>query len=38
VKIEASRRYVHAVETISGDRFEPNLDDPIPRIRRNLGI
>jgi len=38
VRIEATRRYVHAVETITGKTFEANLDDPIPRIRKNLGI
>ena len=32
------RRYVHAVETITGAPFEPNLEDPTSRIRRVLGI
>jgi phosphoribosylaminoimidazole-succinocarboxamide synthase len=38
VRIEATRRYVHAVETITGQPFEANLDDPLPRIRRALGV
>jgi phosphoribosylaminoimidazole-succinocarboxamide synthase len=38
VRVEAIRRYVYAVETITGVPFEPNLEDPIPRIRRNLKI
>jgi phosphoribosylaminoimidazole-succinocarboxamide synthase len=38
VRVEATRRYVHAVETITGKPFEANLEDPIPRIRRNLRI
>jgi phosphoribosylaminoimidazole-succinocarboxamide synthase len=38
VRIEATRRYVHAVETITGAPFEPNLEDPIQRIRRNLRL
>jgi hypothetical protein len=29
---------VHAVETITGKPFEANLEDPLPRIRRALGI
>jgi phosphoribosylaminoimidazole-succinocarboxamide synthase len=38
VRVEATRRYVHAIETITGKPFEANLEDPIPRIRRNLRI
>jgi phosphoribosylaminoimidazole-succinocarboxamide synthase len=38
VRVEATRRYIHAVETITGAPFVPNLDDPIARIRKNLGI
>jgi phosphoribosylaminoimidazole-succinocarboxamide synthase len=38
VKVEATRRYAHAVETITGAAFVPNLEDPLPRMRRNLGI
>jgi phosphoribosylaminoimidazole-succinocarboxamide synthase len=38
VRIEATRRYIEAVETITGEQFQPNLDEPIERIRRNLGL
>lgn len=38
VKVEATRRYIEAVETISGEPFVPNLEAPEARIRRNLGI
>jgi phosphoribosylaminoimidazole-succinocarboxamide synthase len=38
VRIEATKRYVHAVETITGAPFEPNLEEPIPRMKRALGI
>ena len=38
VKIEASRRYIEAVETITGCAFVPNLEDPLERLRRNLEI
>jgi phosphoribosylaminoimidazole-succinocarboxamide synthase len=39
VRLEATRRYVEAVETITGERFIPDLsDDPLARIRKNLGL
>jgi phosphoribosylaminoimidazole-succinocarboxamide synthase len=38
VKIEAIRRYIEACETIVGTPFVPDLDDPLPRIRKNLGL
>lgn len=38
VKVEAVRRYVEAVETITGDTFEPNLEEPLARMRRNLRL
>jgi len=38
VRCEASRRYIEAYEQITGLSFEPDLDDPLPRIRRNLGL
>lgn len=38
VRIEAARRYIEACETIIGGPFEPNLDDPLPRMRRNLRL
>jgi phosphoribosylaminoimidazole-succinocarboxamide synthase len=36
VRVEATLRYIQAIETITGEPFEPNLEDPLPRIRRNL--
>lgn len=36
VRVEAARRYVEACETIRGEPFQADLDDPMPRIRRNL--
>jgi phosphoribosylaminoimidazole-succinocarboxamide synthase len=38
VKVEAVRRYALAVETLMGAPFEPNLEDPGPRLRKNLGL
>jgi phosphoribosylaminoimidazole-succinocarboxamide synthase len=38
VRVEAIRRYVHAVETITGATFQANLEDPLPRIRKNLKL
>lgn len=38
IRIEASRRYIEACETIRGEAFEPNLDPPIERIHRNLAV
>ncbi len=38
VRIEATRRYIEAAEQITGQPFQPNLEEPIPRIRRNLGL
>lgn len=38
VKIEAMRRYIEACETIVGEPFRPNLDDPLPRMKKNLGL
>lgn len=36
VKIEAVRRYIEAVERITGETFTPNLDEPLARIQKNL--
>jgi phosphoribosylaminoimidazole-succinocarboxamide synthase len=36
VRIEAARRYLEAVERITGAPFEPNLEDPIPRMQANV--
>jgi phosphoribosylaminoimidazole-succinocarboxamide synthase len=38
VRVEASRRYIEAYQRISGLPFRPNLDNPLPRMRRNLGL
>lgn len=38
VKIQAVKRYIEAIETISGEEFVPDLEDPDARMRRNLGI
>ncbi len=38
VRCEASRRYIEAFEQITGREFTPDTEDPLPRIRRNLGI
>ncbi|MBW2280814.1 MAG: phosphoribosylaminoimidazolesuccinocarboxamide synthase [Deltaproteobacteria bacterium] len=36
VRCEASRRYIEAFETITGAAFEPDTDEPVARIERNL--
>ena len=38
VRVEAATRYIAAFEQISGLAFEPNLEEPTARIRRNLGL
>lgn len=38
VWITAAERYIEAFERITGAPFVPNLEDPLPRIRRNLGL
>ncbi len=38
VRVEASRRYVEAYETITGEPFVPVSGDPHARMRKNLGI
>jgi len=38
VRCEAARRYIEAYEQITGRAFEPNLEPPRERIRRNLGL
>jgi phosphoribosylaminoimidazole-succinocarboxamide synthase len=38
VRIEAARRYVAAYEQVTGREFAPDTADPLPRMRRNLGI
>lgn len=36
VRIEAAMRYIQAFETITGQSFEPNIEQPESRIRRNV--
>jgi phosphoribosylaminoimidazole-succinocarboxamide synthase len=36
VRVEASRRYLTAVERITGRTFEPDLSEPLARIRSNV--
>jgi phosphoribosylaminoimidazole-succinocarboxamide synthase len=38
VRVEASVRYVTAVERITGAPFVPDLEDPTVRLARNLGL
>jgi phosphoribosylaminoimidazole-succinocarboxamide synthase len=38
VRIGAAKRYVEAFERITGETFVPDLEDPLPRIAKNLGL
>jgi phosphoribosylaminoimidazole-succinocarboxamide synthase len=38
VRITASERYLGAIEALTGESFQPNLEDALPRLRRNLGL
>jgi phosphoribosylaminoimidazole-succinocarboxamide synthase len=38
VRCEAARRYVEIYEQLTGLRFEPNTEEPLRRIRANLGL
>ncbi len=38
IRVEATRRYIEAIEQITGVDFVPDLDEPIARIQKNLGI
>jgi len=38
VRCEAARRYIRAYEQVSGLTFEPNTEEPVARIRGNLGL
>ncbi len=38
VRCEAARRYIEAYERITGTSFLPDVDPPLARIKRNLGI
>ena len=36
VRIEAARRYIAAYELVTGQTFEPNTEEPVARVERNL--
>jgi phosphoribosylaminoimidazole-succinocarboxamide synthase len=36
VRVEATRRYIEAVDAITGTPFVPNLEEPVARMRNNL--
>lgn len=38
VRCEAARRYVETFERITGEAFVPDVEPPLERIRRNLGL
>jgi phosphoribosylaminoimidazole-succinocarboxamide synthase len=38
VRIMSSERYLSAIETITGEAFQPNLEDADARLRRNLDL
>jgi phosphoribosylaminoimidazole-succinocarboxamide synthase len=38
VRVEAARRYIQVCELVTGKPFVPNAEEPIARIKRNLGI
>jgi phosphoribosylaminoimidazole-succinocarboxamide synthase len=38
VRCEAARRYIQVCELITGREFQPDTDEPIARIRRNLKL
>jgi phosphoribosylaminoimidazole-succinocarboxamide synthase len=38
VRIEAARRYIAIYELLTGQEFVPSTEEPIARIRRNLGL
>lgn len=38
VRCEAARRYIAAFERVTGQAFVPDLEEPLMRMRRNLGL
>ncbi len=38
VRCEAAKRYIEAYEQLTGQAFEPNIEPPVQRIERNLGL
>ena len=38
IRMEAAKRYIAAYEQVTGRSFVPNTEEPIARIRKNLGL
>jgi phosphoribosylaminoimidazole-succinocarboxamide synthase len=38
IRVEAARRYIETVETVTGRPFVPDLTPPLERVARNLGV
>ena len=38
VRVGAAKRYIEAYERITGESFEPDMDPPLARIAKNLGL
>jgi phosphoribosylaminoimidazole-succinocarboxamide synthase len=38
VRVEAARRYIQVCELVTGRPFVPNTEEPLARIRKNLGV
>lgn len=38
IRVEATRRYIEAIEKITGSPFVPDLEEPSSRMKRNLGL
>ena len=38
VRVEATRRYIEAIDAIRGESFVPNTEPPHERLRRNFGL
>ena len=38
VRVEAAKRYIAAYELVTGRTFKPDAEEPLARIKRNLGI
>lgn len=38
VRVQSTIRYRTAIEQLMGEKFMPNLENPLPRIRKNLGL
>jgi phosphoribosylaminoimidazole-succinocarboxamide synthase len=38
VRVEAARRYIQVCELVTGKPFVPDTDEPLARIKRNLGL